>query len=39
MTVIDLLGRCHPLADIASEQVAGNGSEWVAGMRSESLAG
>jgi hypothetical protein len=27
------------LAEITSEQVAGNGSEWVAGSESESLAG
>ena len=35
----DLLGALIRLAEIISEQVAGNGSEWVAGLISESLAG
>ena len=39
MTDIDLLGRLTRLAEMTSEQVAGNGSEWVAGFKSESLAG
>ena len=35
----DLLATLIRLAEIISEQVAGCGSEWVAGLISESLAG
>ena len=39
MTIKDLLGRLTRLAEIRSEQVAGNASERVAGLPSEYLAG